>query len=118
LQRDSLYLLDIVDAANAIAEFLKGVSEAEFGASDLIRSAVLQKLIVIGEAAANVSEPIRLAHADVPWRQIVAFRNLAVHRYFRVDESIVWSTANADVPQLRMQIRAILESIGNGDKDS
>ena len=46
---------------------------------DLVLSAVLQKLSVIGEAAARVSEETWTAHPAVPWNQARGMRNLLVH---------------------------------------
>ena len=114
MRRDSLYLRDIVEAADAIAGFLAGVKPDQFAASDLMRSAVLQKLMVIGEAAANVSAETRIQAKDVQWRQIVAFRNLVVHRYFRIEWNIAWTTATEDVPPLRARIASILEIVDSG----
>ena len=72
------------------------------------RSAVLQKLIVIGEAAAPLQMDFRERHPGVGWADIVGFRNIAVHQYFAVDWSIVWVTATQDVPDLRRRISLIL----------
>lgn len=113
MRRDLLYLNDILEAAGAIARFIDGANEASFVANDLLRSAVLQKLTVIGEAAAHVSDELRSGHRDVPWSQIVAFRNIAVHAYFRVDWSIVWTTATQDVPTLGRMLNEIVQ-INNG----
>lgn len=54
MRRERLYLLDIVEAADAIRSFLVGVSESAFLGNDLLRSAVLQKLSIIGEAASRL----------------------------------------------------------------
>jgi uncharacterized protein with HEPN domain len=51
---------------------------------------------------------IRTAYPLVPWQDIVAFRNIAVHAYFSVDWTIVWNAATVDVPALKKQIEAIL----------
>ena len=56
-----------MEAGDAIAAFLTGVSQEAFLASDLIRSAVMQKLMIISEAAARVSEALRARHAEVRW---------------------------------------------------
>lgn len=55
MRRDRLYLDDVVEAAEAISGFLAGVTEEQFLASDLLQSAVLQKLTIIGEAPARLS---------------------------------------------------------------
>jgi uncharacterized protein with HEPN domain len=70
---------------------------------------VLQKLIVIGEAAARLPRQFTHSHPEVPWVDIVGFRNIAVHEYFAVDWSIVWVTASEDVPVLRRAVARILD---------
>jgi len=106
---DGLYLEDIVEAADAIAGFVTGIEEAAFVGSDLLRSAVLQKLTIIGEAASRVSEGLRERHTDIPWSRIVAFRNIAVHAYFSVDWHVVWEAATQDAPQLREFVADIID---------
>ncbi len=108
MRREELYLSDIVEAADAIREFLAGIDRAAFFDSNLIQSAVLQKLIVIGEAAAKLPKEFRERHTEVEWSDIVAFRNIAVHSYFSVDWSIVFITATKDVPELRRIIADLL----------
>lgn len=115
MRRDDLYLADIVEAADSIAAFLASVKEAEIAGNDLLRSAVLQKLSVIGEAAARVSTDLRNRHPAIPWSQIVAFRNMAVHAYFSVQWPIVWTTATQDVPSLKARIAEILRAGESGD---
>lgn len=109
MRREDLYLSDIVDAADSIASFLSGRTRDEFVGSDLLRSAVLQKLLVIGEAATRLPDTFRTAHPTVEWRRIAAFRNVAVHAYFSVDWSIVWTIAVDAVPRLRVGVAEILE---------
>lgn len=108
MRREKLYLADIVAAADAIQRFLSNVSPETFTTDELRQSAVLQKLIVIGEAAARLPPEFRERHAEIQWADIVGFRNIAVHEYFAVNWSIVWVTATHDVPTLRRQIAQIL----------
>lgn len=108
MRREDLYLTDIIEAADSIAGFLSGRTQDDFLASDLVRSAVLQKLTIIGEAAARLPPEFRSTQTTVDWRRIVAFRNIAVHAYFSVDWSIVWVIANQAVPELRRQVASIL----------
>jgi uncharacterized protein with HEPN domain len=110
MRRDELYLSDIMEAADSVAAFIASCDRAAFVDNDLLRSAVLHKLTVIGEAAARVSAELRERHPEIEWPDIVGFRNIAVHAYFAVDWSIVWSTAAHDAPQLRRQVFGILTS--------
>jgi len=110
LRPEELYLADIVEAADGIAKFLQDVTRDAFLGNDLLRSAVLQKLSVIGEAAARLSPEFTARHPEVEWPDIVAFRNIAVHAYFDVDWSIVWVAATEDAPALRQQVLRILRA--------
>jgi uncharacterized protein with HEPN domain len=65
MRREKLYLTDIVEAADAIRNFLQGVSREHFIGNDLLRSAVLQKLTVIGEAASRLSKTFRAQHPEI-----------------------------------------------------
>ncbi len=62
---EELYLQDIIEAANTIEHFLKDVSKEEFLASELLRSAVLHKLTIIGEAAARISNDLKSCYPNV-----------------------------------------------------
>jgi len=108
MRRERLYLTDIVEAVDAIRRFLEGIEESAFLGNDLLQSAVLQKLIVIGEAASRLPSDFCDLHGEVEWRDIVAFRNIAVHAYFSVDWRIVWVAATEETIDLRERIVAIL----------
>jgi len=108
MRREELLLSDILAAADAIADFLKSATRNEFPADDELRSSVLLKLLIIGEAASKLSPEFRKTHEGIPWSEIVAFRNLGVHSYFAIDWEIVWETATEDAPVLRNQVAEIL----------
>ena len=107
MRDEGLYLEDIVEAADCIKEFLAGVTRDEFLKSNLLRSAVLQKLMVIGEAAARVSPELRSRHPEIEGTKVVAFRNIAAHAYFSVDWNLTWSAATLDALLLRDQVANI-----------
>ena len=110
MRSDALYLTDMVEAAEAIAEFIAGLKQETFTGNKMARSAVLQQLTVIGEAAARLSPEFKQKHPDVEWADIVAFRNIAVHAYFSVDWNTVWVAATEDAPALREKAAAILKA--------
>jgi uncharacterized protein with HEPN domain len=108
MRREELYLTDIVEAVEAIQKFLSGVERNTFLNNDLLRSAVLQKLSVIGEPAARLPLEFRIRHSEIEWEDIIGFRNIAVHAYFAVDWAIVWVAATREAPQLRDMVAGIL----------
>jgi uncharacterized protein with HEPN domain len=68
-----------------IEAFLDNMGAAAFLGSELYKAATLQKLTVIGAAADRLSLAFREAHPQVEWRDIIAFRNIAVHAYSESD---------------------------------
>ncbi len=109
MRPEKLYLTDIVEAANSIEKFLMGQDFNEFEQNEMMHSAVLQKLTVIGEAAARLSKEFTNRYPDIPWVDIIGFRNIAVHEYFSVRWDIVWVAATEEVPALHNQVGKILQ---------
>jgi uncharacterized protein with HEPN domain len=118
MRHESLYLSDIVEAADHIAQFIAEIDFQAFQKSEMLRSAVVQKLGVIGEAAAHVSQELASRHPEVPWPQIVAFRNILVHAYFGIDWDVVWRAATNRCPVLRAQVAEILAAEFGGPSGS
>ncbi len=110
MRREKLYLADIVEAAKAIRSFIEGVTFEKFMDSDVVKSAVLMKLIVIGEAASKLPQGVKEKYPDIPWRKITDFRNYVVHAYFSVDWVLVWSAATVEAPALQDKVERILKA--------
>jgi uncharacterized protein with HEPN domain len=108
MRREILYLTDIVEASDHLAAFIAGITFEQFEQSELIRSAVAQKLAIIGEAAGHISSKLRNREPELPWPKIVAFRNILIHGYFGIDWVEVWQVAKHRCPGLRDQIARIL----------
>ncbi len=108
MRSEELYLRDILEAAEEIAKFIAGLDRQAFIGNTLVRSAVLQKLTEIGEAAGRLSKDLRSRHSGTEWRDIAAFRNIAVHAYFAVNWDIVWTAAAQDAPALKDQVLRVL----------
>jgi uncharacterized protein with HEPN domain len=107
-RREELYLGDILTACRPVAAFTAGKSLDDWIEDELLQFGVLQRLTVIGEAARQLDPAVRNRYPDVPWRDLIAFRNLAVHDYFAVEWALVWAIARDDVPRLGEQFRLIL----------
>lgn len=103
----AFYLSDMIAAAEKVLSYTHGFDQSRFVASGLNYDATLRNLELIGEAASHVPASIRDRHPEVPWRQLVATRNRLIHGYLGVDNDILWSIIEQDVPALLRQLRAI-----------
>ncbi len=108
MRTEAHYLWDIVEAVDSIDRFMAGKSESEFQQDEMLRSAVHAKLIVIGEAVCNLSEPLLHKYPDVPWAKIRGFRNAVIHGYFKIDWDIIWGAATTEAHELRDAVEIIL----------
>ncbi len=106
MRSDRLYVADMLDAIAAIERFMQGIDEPAFLANELVQSAVLQKLSIVGEAAARLSAAACAAMPAVPWKEIIGFRNIAVHAYFSVDWRVVHVTITDDLPPVKTALAA------------
>jgi uncharacterized protein with HEPN domain len=110
MRRERQFLEDIVSAADAIAAFIENETSDSFEEHQMLRSAVVHELTVVGEAVAHLSQELRLRHPSVPWQDIKGLRNIVIHNYFGIDWAEVWRAAKRDVPVLRNQVAAILQA--------
>jgi uncharacterized protein with HEPN domain len=93
-------LLDILEAIARIERYV-ALGKARFLEDELIQVWMVHHLERIGEAAARLGREFQEAHPQVPWREMVAMRNLLVHEYFSVDLEEVWETVVRDLPLLK-----------------
>lgn len=114
MRPDLVWLADMREAAAPVSSFLDGYTRDGFLAAAKTRSAVLQQLTVIGEAAARLTPAFRQRYTHIDWVSIIGFRNRAVHAYFAMDWGIVWDTATQNVPALAPQLADIAQQESAG----
>ena len=108
MRRDEGYLLDILLAARDATLFISGLTRQQFESSQLHKNAGVKALEIVGEAAGRISEELRNAHPEIPWREIIGMRNRLVHAYFDVDWVKVWDTVHNDLPPLIARIEPLV----------
>jgi len=104
MRSDTERLRDMLDAIIAVKKYAsKG--RAAFDAEELVQTWIIHHLLLMGEAAAQLSEGFCDKHPDVPWSKIVGMRNILIHGYFAIDRHVVWSVVEDDLPPLEQQLR-------------
>jgi len=110
----TLYLNDILDAMESIRSFVADMDYKDFEQNDIISSAVIRKLEVIGEAAKQ--NGMRQKYPMVPWKDMAGMRDKLIHLYFGVDYLLVWITIDTIIPAVIPTIKLILEKEGAEDQ--
>ena len=52
---------------------------------------------------------MRLAHPEIPWRQIIAMRNQLIHAYLGIDLDVVWDVVQVELPLLIQQLKVVID---------
>ena len=75
-------------------------------------NACVMRLQVIGEQVGkllkNNEQPLS-AYPSIPWNAIYGMRNFVSHEYANIDEEIIVSTINDDIPALKSVIEELLK---------
>lgn len=116
--RDSDYLEHIQDAIGKIHRYVAGKNETEFVADELVQDGVIRNLEIIGEAVTKISQELKAAHSDIPWRETSGMRNRLIHGYFSVNIQIVWDTVERVLPEFLEKITTIKDELANGGYDN
>jgi uncharacterized protein with HEPN domain len=79
----------------------------------MAEDALLRRLETLSDAAGQLSEGIKDRHPDMPWPEIVGFRNVLARSYLRVDADLVWGVVERDLPPLA---GAVDQELGPADR--
>ena len=103
MRRDTkAFLIDVVEAADAILEAVNRIDLDDYCNSRLIRSSVEREFILSVEALTNLSRQnqemfSRIENAS----RIISFRNKLTHEYVKVDNTLVWGVIQSYLQPLR-----------------
>ncbi len=108
--KDRGNLLAIVDSCSKILKFTKDLIDADdFFENDKTFDAVLMNFVIIGEAVSRLSQELKDMESDIPWNGIKGFRNIVTHDYFGVDAEEVWQIVKNKLPELIVNVNAVLK---------
>jgi uncharacterized protein with HEPN domain len=109
VKEDSVYLRHILDALERIRVYTRE-GRAAFLADPKTQDAVVRNLEIVGEAVKNVSEAVRQAAPEVPWKRIAGMRDILIHAYFGVNLETVWGVVETEVPAFHERVRELLSA--------
>lgn len=102
-------LQDILIAIGNIKSYTKDISLDTYLADLKTKHAVERNFSIIGEAVARLDNSLKEEFPHINWRQVKDFRNIIIHDYFGIDDTIVWDIIQFDLDQLHVDIREVIE---------
>lgn len=105
MKRESvLRIQDIQEYVEKILSSTKDCTEKQFVDNIVLQSAVIRWLEILGEAAKYVPQEIKSKYPNIPWKEMAAMRDVAIHDYAELIPEDIWKTVVNDIPQLKKEI--------------
>ena len=84
-----------------IISYTKNKTYEEIMSDGLLVDGIMFRLIQLIENIKNISEEFKASHPEIPWGDIMGFRNGIVHEYGKTDYSTVYEIVSHDIYQLK-----------------
>jgi len=104
-------LADIIENAERIEQYLKGVDRDAFAGNGLMRDAVERCIERVCEAAHRLGEHAAALMPNQPWGDIRGMGNRLRHAYDRISLDVIWNAARNDVAGLVVDARRALSQV-------
>ncbi len=110
MERDLQSLLDMLQSAQIMMDYIDGRSKEELTTDLQLQDAMTRRLLIIGEASKRVSETTRQTLEKIPWIAINGMRNRLVHEYDDIDLDVIWDTVIKSLPLLILEPEKVVSS--------
>jgi uncharacterized protein with HEPN domain len=84
MRHDDALINDMFMACQKIIDFINGLDFEQFQQNELVHGAVIRQVLIIGEAARNVSEGLKKQYPVIEWKDTIGMRNILIHEYFNI----------------------------------
>lgn len=98
---DSYYLQKALNEIDAIIGYTDGLSYEQFVNDIKTVDATMFRLQQMIEKIKCLSPSFKEIHNDIPWGEIIGFRNGIVHEYGKTDYTTVYEIITNDIYQLK-----------------
>ncbi len=105
------YLRHIQDEIKFIQSAIpEGSAKDDFLADETLKRAVVRSLEIIGEATKKIPADFKSTMPSVQWKNMSGMRDRLIHDYMGVNYSIVWDVVKNKIPELHLQVKAVLDN--------
>jgi uncharacterized protein with HEPN domain len=115
MSHDKAYLHDIVESFERAMGYLGTLTVSQLAADQEKQDAIIRRIEIVGEATKRLSEDLRSANPQVPWREMAGMRDILIHGYDRVDVVRIHSAVTMRMPELIDELKRIRDALPDPD---
>jgi len=105
LNKDAIvYLEDMIGAIKEIEQSTRDISYEAFVGNFEKLNSVAYDVLIIGEAANKIPDPIQERYPQIPWRVLKDIRNKHIHEYHTVKADKLWKMAKLSLPKIKSML--------------
>ena len=105
---DRYYAEKAIEQIDIISKYMGSHSYEQFISDDQLIDAVMFRLVQMIENVKNISPNFKENHPQIPWGNIMGFRNGIVHEYGETNYLTVYETITKDIYDLKEVLEVIL----------
>jgi uncharacterized protein with HEPN domain len=103
------FLKHILDECDFLINQYNQTTFESLAGNRILSYAICRSLEIIGEAAKNVPDELRIKYPLVEWKKMAGIRDKLIHDYFGIDYDIVWTTIEKNIPLLKEWMEIIIQ---------
>lgn len=115
MRRERLLIQEMIDSAERAVSLIDDLDADELEGDRLRAEALLWNFTVLGEAASQLDDDVKLRFPEVDWSRPTRLRNRIVHGYWSADLAVLHATAANDLPGFALRLRGVLANLGDDE---
>ena len=111
LYRDDSRVRHMLDAMERIIELSRGLEREQLRRHEGTTEMILFNLMVLGEAANNITREFAAQNPDVNWKGLAGVRHKIVHDYADIDYDTIWYILQNDIPVEYEKVKVVAATL-------
>lgn len=110
IKNDDYYLEKILKDLEYIIEKTKSLTFEDIEKDETLYDSILFRIIQISENSTKLTEKFIKDNSFIPWNNIKVMRNIIVHKYSILDDTIFENTIFCSIPEMYNYLKEIQNS--------
>ena len=101
----------MLSAMERIVSLSENLDRSSLRMREDVTEVILFNLMILGEAANNVSKEFAALNQEVDWKGISSVRHKIVHDYADIDFDVIWDILKNDIPDQYVKVKVLAATL-------